>query len=210
MSQEQATNPSGPQQPERKKFKDFSPAEKKQFFIDKKAEKLVKAQADDTTVVNTKTLDASYFTQFINSMDYTMDKLRTRASTPGSKIRGSHIDDATDYLFGITCVINIFCAKNSSLANLPYRPPRGHLDLTKQINQPKALEQLAGFIELLSKEHDRIEVLIKQNEEIQKNQSSRAEDKPVRSVSKKAPATADIQSGIITAIEPEPAAAIAA
>lgn len=170
------------QKPGRKKVSDMDPAEKKEYFESRKKEKREKAERDDTTVVYNRTLDATYMSQFIERLDYIMDKCR-KSLGYSNRISMEDFSNILSMNNSIMGLINLFCAKTSKITNLTYRPPRGHIDLTKQGNLKKAAEMLRNVQVLVSQELEEIETRL---EKIEAEESKKATDAAEKKASKQA------------------------
>lgn len=190
MAKEQAQHPQA-NQSNRKRVADMPPAERKEFFESRKKEKREKAERDDTRVVFNRTLDATYMSQFIERLDFIMDKCR-KSLGYSKQITIDNFTNVLEMNNAIMGLINLFCAKTSRITNLTYRPPRGHIDLTKQGNLKKAAEMLRNVQVLVSQELEEIEARLEKIE-AEENKKARevAEKKAAKQPKAAKPAVAD-------------------
>lgn len=196
MAQAQAAAPTAaPAGQKRKRWADMTPDERRDARADRQRTKEENAKRPDTTLVNTKTLDALYFTQFVNKLDHTMERLRKVMGTRGSKVEVEDVMQTTKDLDAITGLINIICADISRMANVPYRAPRGHLDLRKGNVSPKVVAELESTIKLLTKKKEAIEAKLAERAEQQAKQAEAANAKKEATTEKKeAPAAKKVSA----------------
>jgi hypothetical protein len=140
--------------------KQYTPEETAKFRKEQHEKKLQKASEKDTSVVSITTIEAADTTQFIDKMDYTMNKLRMTFGSRRSTLTSEDFKDVADFVGSINNQINLFLSKANKLVGLPYRPPRGFIDLTKPANLDRAAAELDETINILTSEREALGKLI--------------------------------------------------
>jgi hypothetical protein len=176
--------------------KKYTPQQTADFQKTRQEQKLKKAGERDTVVVSTKTMEAADTTSFIDKVDYTMSRIRLTFGSRRSKITAAQFEHMSGFVSSINGLMNHFLSIANKVADIPYKPPRGYVDLSKQGNLKKASEELDRTIDLLMAEKERIDKQISSIAAKQAEQTATAAAKtPAPVAAKKAPARAKADAG---------------
>ena len=146
-------------------------------------------------------MEAADTTSFIDKVDYTMSRIRLTFGSRRSKITAAQFEHMSGFVSSINGLMNHFLSIANKVADIPYKPPRGYVDLSKQSNLKKASEELDRTIDLLMAEKERIDKQISSIVAKQAEQTATAAAKtPPPVAAKKAPARAKADAGAPSAV----------